>query len=204
MAALAGMIGPLLLGGAIFGLTVLQYQFMRGLRWHPLWAPTTDWPSGLALGPYGALMVLSFLASGGLLAIFAAGLRQALGASSAFGGPTLLMLAGIAMALLAFKIDPSYAGTPRTYHGEIHDLAFGLLGVSLLLGLVALSRQFARDPRWQRHARHTLMTGLLVVPAFIFKGLLFYLFLANTLLWIELVALQLRQLARLLGKARGT
>lgn len=65
VAALAGMAGPLLLGGTIAALTWLQRDFMRGLGWNPISAPTLDWPSGLALGPYGNVMEAAFIGSGG-------------------------------------------------------------------------------------------------------------------------------------------
>jgi hypothetical protein len=186
------MLGPIMLGGTIVGLTLTQYTFMRGLRWHPLYAPTSDWPSGLALGPYGLLMVAAFICAGLLLPIFALGLHRVLGASSVWrGGCGFLVLGGLAMMLLGFKIDPTYANTPRTIHGMVHDLAFGLLGLSFTLALVGLWRRFACQPRWQGHARYTLLTAMLVVPAFALKGLLFYLFLANTLAWIELTAIRL-------------
>ncbi len=191
------MVGPVALGGTICGLTLAQYSFLRGLRWHPLYAPTTDWPSGLALGPYGWLMVVTFVGSGLLLAIFAVGLHAAIGGGSERrSGAALLVVAGIAMMLLGFKIDPTYGDTPRTLHGAVHDAAFGVLGLSLVAALVVLSRQFARHPDWRGHARYTLVTGLLVAPAFALKGLLFYLFLANTLAWIEITAMRLRRIGR--------
>ena len=71
LAALAGMIGPVLLAGAIVVLTVAQYDFIRSLRWDPLTAPTVDWPSGLSLGPYGGWMVAAFVTCGLLLPGFA-------------------------------------------------------------------------------------------------------------------------------------
>jgi hypothetical protein len=186
------MLGPIMLGGIIVGLTLAQYDFMRGLRWHPLYAPTTDWPSGLALGPYGLLMVAAFIGAGLLLPIFALGLHRVLGASSLWrGGSGFLVLSGFAMMLLGFKIDPTYVDPRRTILGMVHDLAFALLGLLFTLALVMLWRQFARLPGWQGHARYTLLTALLVVPAFALKGLLFYLFLANTLAWIELTAIRL-------------
>lgn len=194
-AALAGMITPLCFGGVIIGLTLLQYEFLRGLRWHPLTAPTTDWPSGLALGPYGWLMVATFIASGLLLIGFAAGMAQSLGAGLRLG-PGLLMLAGLAMLLLAFKTDPTFVPTPRTLGGLIHDLAFGLLGLSLLPALFALADHFRRDAYWRGHAAYTLLTGLLVVPAFLLRGVGFYLFLLAVLLWFELTAIRLWRLAQ--------
>lgn len=192
IAAIVGMIGPLLLGGMIAALTILQYDFMIGLRWHPLTAPTTDWPSGLSLGPYGGLMIGTFILSGALLIFFAIGLDHALGTKERMRtGPALLMLAGLATMLLAFKVDPSFGSAGRTIIGTIHDIAFGILGISLLAALIVLARHFKQDPLWRSHAAYTLITALIVAPAFWFKGFIFYLFLANILLWFELTGWRL-------------
>ena len=50
LAARAGLIGPFLFGGVVTTLTILKYDFLRSLGWDPIYAPTFDWPSGLALG----------------------------------------------------------------------------------------------------------------------------------------------------------
>ena len=50
LAAFAGMVGPVLFGGVLVILTLVEYDFMRGLGWEPLGLSNTDWPSGLALG----------------------------------------------------------------------------------------------------------------------------------------------------------
>ena len=36
IAALAGMIGPIALAVALVSLSILEYDFMRSLRWHPM------------------------------------------------------------------------------------------------------------------------------------------------------------------------
>jgi hypothetical protein len=189
-AAIAGMVGPLVLGGMIGILTVVQYDFLVELRWHPLRAPTTYWPSGLALGPYGELMVGTFVVSGLLLARFAVGLHRGIRGGSR-SGPAWLVVAGGALMLLGFKTDVEYGGATRTLVGTIHDVAFSLLGVALLAALFALARRFGQDPAWRGHARYTVLTGILVAPAFLFKGIVFYAFLANVLVWFELTAWRL-------------
>jgi hypothetical protein len=185
------MVGPMLLGGTITTLTIVQRDFLRSLGWHPINAPTTDWPSGLALGPYGAAMTGTFIVSGGLLALFALGLHQAIDRAEDRTGPVLLVVAGGATMLLAFRTDPSIGSTGRTVVGLIHDVAFGILGVSLLGALFTLARRFRQDPYWRGHALYTVVTALIVAPAFWFKGLMFYVFLMNILLWFELTAWRL-------------
>ena len=193
-AVIGGLVGPALLGGTIAALTALEYRFLQSLGWHWLNAPTTDWPSGLALGPYGPIMIGTFAVSGGLLAVFAAGLREALpptrGARLATGA---LGLAGVALAALAFKTDPTFRTTPATWHGLVHDGSFGVLGVALLGALALLVPQFRQLPAWRGHASYTAITALLVAPAFALKGGFFYPFLINILIWIARTAWLLRR-----------
>ena len=61
LAARAGIIGPILFGIVLLALTILEYEFLLSLGWRPL--QPLDWPSGLALGPYGWIMTLTFLLS---------------------------------------------------------------------------------------------------------------------------------------------
>lgn len=196
LGALGGIAGPFVLGGTIASLTVAQYAFMRGLGWHPLRAPTFDWPSGLALGPYGDMMVGAFVGSGALLLGFAAALHAALPPGR--GGRTVAgcwYAAAGALMGLGFRTDPSIRTTPRTLHGTLHDGAFAVLGLALLAGLALLVPQLQRMG-WRRYARYTAVTALLVAPAFGLKGWFFWLFLGNMLAWIEITSWRLWQLRR--------
>ncbi len=200
-AAAAGVVGPLWLGGTIAALSVVQYDFMRGLGWHPLAAPTLDWPSGLALGPHGSWMTAAFVGCGALLPPFALALHRAVGRTPrGWAGPALLAAAGGGMALLASPTDPTLAGGPRTAAGLVHDAAFVLLGATLLPAQALLGARFRHDPAWRGHAAYTWLTVALALPAFVLKGAAFYLFLAASLSWFVVTA------ARLLGRggaARG-
>jgi len=189
-AAVAGIIGPLWLGGTIAALTVAQDSFMRELGWDPLRAPTMDWPSGLALGPHGAWLTAAFLGCGALLVPFASGLEQDLPPGSRVG-PRLLALSGAALALLAFPTDPTLAGGPRTVPGLIHDGAFVLLGLTLLPGMVLVGARMLRDQAWRAHGLYTLATIGLAAPAFVLKGPAFYLFLAAALGWFLATGIRL-------------
>ena len=48
LAARAGILGPALFGSVLITLTILKYDFLLTLGWHPINDPTFDWPSGLA------------------------------------------------------------------------------------------------------------------------------------------------------------
>ena len=103
------MAGPALFAAVLLALTALQYNFLLGIGWRPLRDPAGAWSSGLALGPYGWAQTASFVVSGLLLMLFAAGLH--LGATDGRGsrfGPALLFTAGAAIALM---------GSRRTRYG---------------------------------------------------------------------------------------
>ncbi len=192
IAALAGMIGPLLFGEMLVILTWVEYDFMRSLRWHPLYAPTVDWPSGLALGPYGGWMIATFLVGGLLLMLFAVSLWQRFPASI---GPKFLFVAGIGLMLLSSLTDPTFRSDPAvTWHGALHDLSYVLLGLGLLPGLFLMARQFSRHPNWRTQAWITWLVLALTVPTFIIKGITFYIFLFAVLAWYELIAIKIWKL----------
>lgn len=192
IAALAGMIGPVLFGGMLVILSVAEYDFMRSLRWHPLYAPTVDWPSGLALGPLGGWMIATFILGGLLLMVVALGLWQLFPASL---GPKLLCAAGIALMMLSFLTDPTYPlDHAVTWHGVLHDTAYILLGLSILPGFFLMAREFGRQPNWKMQSRLTWLVLALTIPTFIIKGITFYIFLLSVLVWYELIAIKIWRL----------
>ena len=196
LAALGGILGPLLFAGVVTTLTIVQYDFMRSLGWDPIHAPTFDWPSGLSLGPYGIWMTLTFILSGLLMAIFALALRTALNGGTAPRIGTLgLLLSGCALMGLAFTTDPTIRTTPATWHGRLHDLSFVLLGVFMLSSMLGLGRAFQNDTRWRGYGPYTFVTAALAIPSFALKGIAFYIFLGAILVWSVLLAIQLFRLS---------
>ena len=188
MAALIGMIGPLLFALVIAGLTIVQANFMRSLGWDPF-GPVIDWPSGLALGPYGWLMTVAFFLSGLAMIFFAYGLRLALKEKLA---TTLMLLAGFAMMGLVFTTDPTLGSTSRTWHGILHDAFFVLLGLTLMPSMLVLGFVFWRNEQWKNLSIYTWATVALAVPTFWLKGVAFYIFLLAILVWDEVIALWLK------------
>lgn len=188
LAALAGSVGPILFAVILMGLTLAQDDFMRTLGWDPA-GPVIDWPSGLALGPYGWLMTVTFFVCGALMAFFAYGLKLALNEKLA---TTLLMVAGFAMMGLIFTTDPTIGRGPRTWHGLLHDSFFALLGLTLMPGMLLLGWVFQKYERWKNLALYTWATLALVIPTFWLKGVAFYVFLLAILMWSVVVAVRLR------------
>jgi hypothetical protein len=196
LAALGGIIEPVMFTCAVTVLTIAQYDFMRSLGWDPIHAPTFDWPSGLSLGPYGIWMTLTFVLSGLFMVIFALALRITLGEGTASRIGTLsLLLAGCALGGLAFTTDPTIRSTPATWHGRLHDLAFVLLGIFMLVSMLGLGRAFQNDPRWRGFGTYTFVTAACAIPSFALKGIAFYLFLAAILTWSVFIAIKLLRLS---------
>ena len=190
VAAIGGLIGPVLFGGIITSLTILKYDFLLSIGWHPLNAPTFDWPSGLALGDYGWIMTLTFILSGLMMTIFASGLRLSLPPSRiAFISSLALSLAGLALAGLAFTTDPTIRSTPATWHGRLHDLSFVMLGLTLMPAMILSGFAFRNDDLWKGLSLYTWITVALAFPAFWLKGAAFYVFILAILAWSEVVAL---------------
>ena len=186
------LLGPILFGTVTTVMTILKYDFLRGLGWHPLRDPTFDWPSGLALGPYGIVMTFTFIASGLLMSLLAVRLHADLkpGTASTIG-PALLIVAGLALAGLAFTTDPTIRSTPATLHGRLHDACFVLLGLTLMPSMIVLGKAFRDDPRWRSYGLYTWLTAALAIPTFALKGAAFYIFLLAVLVWSESVAWKL-------------
>lgn len=192
--ALAGILGPLWLGGTILVLTIVQYDFMRGLRWHPINAPEIDWPSGLALGPLGGWMTFAFIFSGVCLLFFARGVRALLGESRRSRMSFYLLCgASAGLLLLAFPTDPTFRSTPATWSGRIHDGAFALLGLCLLPSFLLMASELRHRAHWQTIARAAWLVALTLIPAFLLKGIFFYIFLIASLGWIVWMAFGLRR-----------
>jgi len=189
LAAWAGLFGPALFAGIVTALTFAEAGFMRSIGWEPF-GNVLDWPSGLALGPYGWLMTANFLVCGALMAFFAYGLNLALEGKFA---TTLLMLAGFAMMGLVFTTDPTIRSYPKTWHGFLHDGFFAVLGITLMFGMLFLGNVFRQKAQWKDLAIYTWTTLALVIPTFWLKGPWFYVFLLAILTWSEVIALRLKK-----------
>lgn len=190
------LLGPALFTFVLATLTIVKYDFLLSLGWHPINDPTFDWPSGLALGPYGWIMTATFIITGLIMTLFARRLFLDLKLTRASKlGTTLLAFAGLFLATLAFTTDPTIRDTPATWHGRLHDLSFVLLGLTLFPAMIVLGFAFRADERWKNLAVYTWGTLALAGPAFFIKGAAFYVFLFAILVWNEIAAFRLNKLA---------
>jgi len=188
------LLGPVLFASVLAILTIVEYDFLLSLGWHPINDPTFDWPSGLALGRYGWIMTATFIISGMLMMLLGIRLFSDLKpAPASKAGATLMIFAGIALALLASTTDPTIRDYPATWHGRLHDLSFVLLGLTLFPAMIVLSFAFRNDEKWKNLSLYTWGTLLLAAPAFALKGAAFYVFLFAILVWNEVVAYKLNR-----------
>jgi len=195
LAAYAGIVGPILLGSVITILTIVERDFMTSIGWK-LRVPL-DWPSGLALGPYGWIMTLTFAASGILIIIFAAGFRSSLPSGRlATISIWLLVLAGVGMIGLISPTDKTIRTTPKTWHGILHDSSFAVIGLTLMPAMILLGFVFRKDERWKDLAVYTWITVTLAIPTFWIKFFAFYFFLFAILIWCEVMAFRLLRIIR--------
>lgn len=189
--ALAGVVGPVVLvvAGGIASFSHPGYNLFR------------DSISSLALTPLGWIQTIGFLAIGLLVEIFVAGLlfniRQRWGFTPAIG---LLVCVGFGLLLLgAFRVDP--VGAPQTIEGMIHSVTattvFWLFPVAILLLVPSLRN----DPQWKALLIYTVVAGALALALGIARlclpaqlswfGLYERILVANTIIWIEVMAVRL-------------
>ncbi len=189
------LLGPILFASVLTILTIVEYDFLLSLGWHPINDPTFDWPSGLALGRFGWIMTATFIISGLIMTLFAYRLFFELKPAFASRlGSTLFAFAGVALAMLAFTTDPTIRDYPSTWHGRLHDLSFVLLGLNLFPAMIILGFAFRNDEKWKSLSLYTWGTLCLAAPAFALKGAAFYVFLLAILVWNEVAAIRLNQI----------
>ncbi len=160
-AALAGIVGPLMFGGLVALLDVLQYDFLVATGNSPL----SDNPISVnALGPYGWLQTLSFFIFGLLVLLFTVGLHRDISdGQGSKVGPALLGIFGVAMLLSSGTIEDTHYSDPTTLHAWLHVIGFLLFLASLTPSFFFMWWRLHKDPRWAGYDWYTLITGVLVV-----------------------------------------
>jgi hypothetical protein len=153
--------------------------------------------SEYALGDYGWLMNIAFIAAGigfAALAVSLVGaLRQSRGARA---GQALLLISALGWILLgAGNIDREGADT--SWHGVVHGIGFFLATPAALAAMFVLARALRRDPRWSALGRLTLWAAAVALVAFLLafmdvvEAVTFRLFVAVLLGWVMLASARL-------------
>ncbi len=196
--------GALLFPLLLVVIAAIQWDFLHERGWRVFDHGDVTWPSGTALGPSGFLQVINFLILGVSLLALAVALRRSVQTRRNVGS-WLVGLMGVALLLSAFRIDHSTAfsgegGSPETWNGVVHGIAFFLLLIATLLSTIVLGFQLRKDPQWSDLGRISLAVAIALPLAFIGLGALngalgFYLFLAILLGWVVALASRALRLA---------
>lgn len=135
--------------------------------------PVRHYVSQLSLGAGGWVQVATFLVTGALMVVFAAGLRRGLSPGrGAVAAPILLALTGLGLVTAGlFPADPGLNGFPPgttlppdspTPSFTVHILSAAVVFFTLPAACVVLARRFRRDPDWRGWAGWTLAAGVVV------------------------------------------
>jgi len=161
-----------------------------------------DYISELAIGRFGFVQTIAFLALGvGSLAL-AAGIRRATrGSWGSLVGSVLFGLFGVGVLVDAlFPIDLG-GMQPQTVVGTVHILAALVAFVCAVLGMFVLTRTFKRDARWASYWRSSLVLALVALAAFFlpsegeWAGIFQRIFVGVIIAWMVLAAGGLRSIA---------
>ena len=161
MAALAGVVGPLL-----FTLAFLVQEAFRRDDFSPIAEPV----SALEAGPHGWIQQVNFVVFGLMLLAFAVGLDRGVASTkSGILGPALLGVASVGLFLAAvFPLREDAAGV--TYDPGGHFAAGVTFFLSTALAMLVLAPRLSRDPRWRGLATYTSTCGVLALIGFVVMG----------------------------------
>lgn len=207
LGALAGVLAPLVLVVVLVVVTAAERPYLDRIGWSAIHRTAVEWPSLLALGHLGWLVVATFIVCGCLGFFFALSLARSMPTTSARLGAWFLALVSLALAGVAFKADPP--GSPASWHGRIHNDVYPIIPAASIGAAALLAFGLRRLPRWGIHGRLALMALCVIALALALTNiadiaqLARYFLFGALLVWLETLALALLTLART-GKRRGT
>ncbi len=157
--------------------------------------------SELAIGRFGFVQTIAFLAFGlGSLAL-ATGIRETTrGSWGSLVGSALVGLFGVGVILDAFfPIDRG--GMPQTTAGTIHLIAALSAFLCAILAMFVLTRTFKRDARWRSYWPASLVLAFVALVTFFlpsegaWAGIFQRIFVGVIISWMVLAAVRLRSIA---------
>jgi len=193
---LAGLLaGPFFL--ASVGLnTWASIGYLRRLGWEFVGGEQVPWPSSLARGPYGWVQVATFVITGLLITVLALALRDQLPPRRASSFAVLLLgLLGLALVLAAFRVDVPMlsGGSPATWHGWLHAIAFLLIIATGVLAPLTMALAVRGDPDWRPIMVVSVAAGALFVVLLLLPwgNASFFMAMATVFGWLGWVAARL-------------
>jgi hypothetical membrane protein len=158
--ASAGVAGPV-----IFALVALLHSLLRAHH-----SFVADPVSALAAGPSGWLQNANFLLFGSLMIAYAIGLHLGI-RQTRWGsvGVAFLVLSGV--GLMWGGVFPSTDATGAFDEDRLlHVPGFVMTFLGGGIGLIAMSRRMARDPRWRGLATYALLSGVAMLVLIVVGG----------------------------------
>jgi hypothetical protein len=150
--ALAGILaGPFFLVSVGLN-TWAGLGYLYQLGWKFVGGEQVPWPSSLARGPYGWAQVATLVITGLLIAVLAVAVRDQLPHRRARGFAVVLLgLLGVALILAAFRVDAPMlsGGSPVTWHGWVHGIAFLLIIATSVLAPLTMALAVRGDASWR-------------------------------------------------------
>lgn len=192
------------------GLVGVAFFAVTGLLMHvvqPELNPVARLGSDYVHGRFGWVFVAGFMVIGAGLVAYAYGVyRLELSGGRRLLAPSALGVGGAAFVVTGlFETDPlGPDGQPmRTVVGHVHNAGSFVAFAGVIVAAVALSRQFARSPGWERRGRVTNVFAWTMAAAFgataiagpgaLLAGLVQRIFVAILLTWLVLLGLWLRR-----------
>ena len=198
---LAGLLaGPLFLVSVGLN-TWASIEYLHGLGWQFVGDGRVPWPSSLARGPYGWGQVATFLITGLLIVILAVAVRDRLPRrrASSFAVVLLAML-GVALILAGFWVDVPMlsGGSPASWHGWVHAIAFLLIIATGVLTPLAMALAVRGDPGWRPIAVVSVAASAFFVVFLLLPwgNATFLLAIVTLFAWIAAVAARLAMVRR--------
>lgn len=194
--AIAGLVaGPFFLISVGLN-TWASVSYLHQLGWEFVGGEQVPWPSSLARGPYGWAQIATFVITGLLIVILAVAVRDQLPQRRASGfAVVLLALLGVALILAAFRVDVPMlsGGSPATWHGWIHGIAFLLIIAMGVLTPLAMALAVRGDPSWRPITLMSLAASALFVVFLILPwgNASFLVAIVTVFAWITAVAVRL-------------
>lgn len=185
----------------LVGVAVLHVA-ERGLN------PARHMVSEYALGSYGWIQTIDFLAAG----VGAVALGVALARTSREPGRMgPLLIAGFGVSSLVVAFVQADGDGPVTTHGGIHTLVSILGFAALVAGMFTLARRFRRDPSWLPMRTPTMVWAAAAIGTFFLvpilgdsgQGIGQRIFIAVTFSWMLVAGARALTLSRSPGTERG-
>jgi hypothetical protein len=192
---------PFFVSVSIGGILLFIAVFLLLHLLSPEFNPATRFISEYALGTYGYLLTLGFVALG-LGSIFLVMVLLQVESTHGIAWKTgLLLLSLWGLGVIADGFFPIDQGVePVTMSGEIHLMAAMIAFLSLMISSLLLSLQFLKKPSFQKIARPSLIIVALIFILFIWgniadaaiQGLTQRLFVCACISWLLFVSLYVR------------